>query len=226
MSLNEGSIGQAGLEFFGKVCAAISHDMKNVLAVINENAGLLEDVCLMAEKGRPIDPSRLKRLAGDVRDQVRRADRIVNAMNRFAHSADEPSTETELGELTALFGRLATRFAALRGIAIQTPAPSVPVLVTTFPFGLLNLLWICLDCALTAIGSGQSVELVAESAADGAAVRFQRLGQVNVESVAKIARDRASALPLALNATITADEANTEIVVRVPKSRCMQRTPV
>ena len=70
-------IGNAGLEFFGKVSASISHDIKNVLAVINENAGLLEDFCLMAEKGKPLDPSRLKRLALDVKEQVRRGDGIV-----------------------------------------------------------------------------------------------------------------------------------------------------
>jgi len=208
----------AGIQFFGKMSASISHEIKNVLAVINENAGLLEDICFMADRGKPGDIARLKKIAGDVKDQVRRADRIVTAMSRFAHSADEPSTETDLGELTALLGLLAMRFAAMRGVEIKTLAPSDPVLVTTFPFGLLNLLWTCLDCAMTAAGSGKMVEIVAAKTTEGGLVRFRRLEQLSAASIADIALGRLSALPHALNATIAADETKTELIVRLPKA--------
>ena len=43
MQAHYDSIGGSGLQFFGKVSASISHELKNVLAIINENAGLLED---------------------------------------------------------------------------------------------------------------------------------------------------------------------------------------
>lgn len=207
----------AGIQFFGKMSASICHEIKNVLAVINENAGLLEDICFMADRGKPIDPPRLKRIAGDVKDQVRRADRITTAMSRFAHSADEPSTATDLGELTALLGSLAMRFAAMRGVTIQTLAPSAPVLVTTFPFGLLNLLWTCLDCAMTAAGPGKALELVAEKTTEGGLVRFRRLEPPSAVSVADLALGRLSALDRMLNATIAADDTNTELVVWLPQ---------
>jgi hypothetical protein len=42
--------------------ASISHEIKNVMAIINESAGLLEDYSLMAEKGMPIDPDNASRL--------------------------------------------------------------------------------------------------------------------------------------------------------------------
>ena len=195
MATGSDEVEVAGIQFFGKMSASISHEIKNVLAVINENAGLLEDICFMADRGKPGDIARLKKIAGDVKDQVRRADRIVTAMSRFAHSADEPCTATDLGELTALLGLLAMRFAAMRGVAIQTLAPSAPVLVTTFPFGLLNLLWICLDCAMTAAGSGKTVELVAEKTTEGGLVRFRRLEQLGAATVADLALGRLSALP-------------------------------
>ena len=76
-------IGKEGLQFFGKISASISHEIKNVLAIINENAGLLEDFTLMAEKGRPIDMERFKTVAGKIRGQVGRADGIVKNFNRF-----------------------------------------------------------------------------------------------------------------------------------------------
>ena len=218
MATDSDEVEVAGIQFFGKMSASISHEIKNVLAVINENAGLLEDICCMADRGKPGDIARLKKIAGDVKDQVRRADRIVTAMSRFAHSADEPSTETDLGELIALLGLLAMRFAAMRGVEIKTLAPSDPVLVTTFPFGLLNLLWTCLDCAMTAAGSGKMVEIVAAKTTEGGLVRFRRLEQLSAASIADIALGRLSALPHALNATIAADETKTELIVRLPKA--------
>jgi len=218
MATGSDEVEVAGIQFFGKMSASISHEIKNVLAVINENAGLLEDICFMADRGKPGDIARLKKIAGDVKDQVRRADRIVTAMSRFAHSADEPSTETDLGELTALLGLLAMRFAAMRGVEIKTLAPSDPVLVTTFPFGLLNLLWTCLDCAMTAAGPGKMVEIVAAKTTEGGLVRFRRLEQLSAASIADIALGRLSALPHALNATIAADETKTELIVRLPKA--------
>jgi signal transduction histidine kinase len=82
MATGSDEVEVAGIQFFGKMSASISHEIKNVLAVINENAGLLEDICFMADRGKPGDIVRLKKIAGDVKDQVRRADRIVTAMSR------------------------------------------------------------------------------------------------------------------------------------------------
>lgn len=176
MDPSAGVIGQAGLQFFGKMCASISHDIKNVLAVINENAGLLEDLCLMAEKGRPIEPVRLKRLAGDVQEQIRRGDRIVTGMNRFAHSADAPNVDVDLSEMADLLAALAVRFAAANGVRVQVMSPSRgKVRITTSPFMLLNLMWLCLDGAMASAGPGRTIELAVEDGAEGGRLRFRGL---------------------------------------------------
>ena len=75
-------ITETGLQFFGRISASISHELKNVLAIVNENAGLLEDLTLMADRGQPIDPARLKIMAATVQKQIGRADEILKKMNR------------------------------------------------------------------------------------------------------------------------------------------------
>jgi hypothetical protein len=40
------------LAFFGKINASISHELKNVMAIISETAGLLKDLSDMAATGR------------------------------------------------------------------------------------------------------------------------------------------------------------------------------
>ena len=59
MTPNETAPQETGLQFFGKLSASVSHDLKNVLSIINEKAGLLEDFCHMARRGMAIDMDRI-----------------------------------------------------------------------------------------------------------------------------------------------------------------------
>ena len=58
MNLVNDPLGESGLRFFGKISASISHEIKNAIAVMNENAGLIKDLIMMAERGRPTIRSR------------------------------------------------------------------------------------------------------------------------------------------------------------------------
>ena len=78
MNIHSETVGGMGLQFLGKINASISHEIKNVLAVINENAGLIKDMLIMAEKGRPLDNARINTQVEKVLAQVRRADKIVD----------------------------------------------------------------------------------------------------------------------------------------------------
>jgi signal transduction histidine kinase len=208
-------IGLSGIQFFGKMSASISHDLKNVLAVINENAGLLEDLCLMAEKGKSLDPPRLKRLAGDVKNQIRRGDRIISSMNTFAHSADSESLTIDLRELLGLLVELSLRSASMRGVSIEIDRPSDSVMVTTSPFVLLNLLWFCLDFAMTAAGPGKTVELAAEKTADGARIYFRKLAGMGA-AAGSFPAELENALMRVLNAQIRLDPDSREVSVSLP----------
>ena len=55
---NESVIGEEGLRFFGTMTASISHELKNALSIINEGAGLLEDLAAMSARGMALDPAR------------------------------------------------------------------------------------------------------------------------------------------------------------------------
>ena len=46
---------QDDIAFFGAVTAGLSHELKNVLATINELSGLQDDLQLLARRGRPLD---------------------------------------------------------------------------------------------------------------------------------------------------------------------------
>ncbi|WP_320009175.1 sensor histidine kinase [Maridesulfovibrio sp.] len=110
---------RGGLCFFGQISAAISHDLKNVLAIINEDAGLLQDYSLMAAQGMELDPERMAKLAAKVQGQVKRGDEIIKNMNRFAHSVDLSECEVDYRELIALVVSLLTRMASRKCVTVS-----------------------------------------------------------------------------------------------------------
>lgn len=213
MTIQDAQIGLGGIQFFGKMAASISHEIKNVLAIINENAGLLEDICAMAERGRPIDPARLKRLSGSVKDQIRRADHIMTVMNRFAHSADDACVSIDISEVAELLVSLSARFVAMRGVVLEVGTPAGPVAITTFPFALLNLLWLCLDYAMAVAGPGRAIELLAGKTGEGAWFRFGKLDNMEADAAPPFPAERETALGQALHAQILRDPAAREVKV-------------
>ena len=210
-------IGNAGFQFFGKMNASISHEIKNVLAILNENAGLLQDYCLMADKGKPIDTERQKTLAGKIAKQIKRADSIVKNMNRLAHSVDKPLLQVDLGEIVELMADLSLRFASMRGVTLETTPPKSQVTITTNPFFLENLIWLCLDFAMNVSGGGKSVCLVSEASEEnGAKIKFTRLEALAGTGAGMFPGERERALIDALMGELETNVEAGEIVITLP----------
>ena len=183
------SLGESGLQFFGKVSASIAHEIKNVLAIINENAGLLEDLTFAAQKGAAIDPDRLNRVCRQFSKQILRADEILKNMSRFAHSVDRFEAQVDLHELAVLVGNLAGRPAAMRKLLIVVEPPATPIIAKSNPFLVQNLIWLCLESAFGATTAGGTLRLAAERNDD-------RIG-LRVGGIDGLTEDFAAQLPAA-----------------------------
>ncbi len=206
---------QTGLQFFGKISASISHELKNVLAIINENAGLLEDFTLMADRGVPFDPARLKVMAQAVKKQIGRADAIISNMNRFAHSTDQTITTVDLAQTIEIVLAVTARFALMRGIQIDWQLPENPVALRTAPFLLMNLVWLCLEFSMSAVGDEKQVELVAEETAGGVQIRFRRLAGLTAALLENFPSEPEKILLEALGADLTTEPERKEMVLHL-----------
>ena len=206
-------IGEAGLKFFGKMSASISHEIKNILAIINENAGLLEDFTFLMDQGKPVDSERLKRLAQTLMKQVRRADLILKKMNRFAHSIDDPAKQVDLNEILELMTALADRLADMRSVRLDKRPAQNPVMLKTAPFHLLNLLWLTLDFAMGVAGDDKTVEFAPSATSNGASVSFRRLGDLNPSASMDFPTEQENALLAQVRAELTVNVENEEIIL-------------
>lgn len=153
------------LRFFGKVSASVSHEIKNVFAVINEGAGLLDDLAMMAEKGAPVTPDKLRYVTRSILGQVGRGDRIVRNMNAFAHSVDQDVQTVEVDSAVRLMVELTKRLAGMKNVTLEA-LESEPVSLRTSPYGLERLLYSAVMAGLEGASSTMTVGVRAEN--DGA----------------------------------------------------------
>ncbi|KAF0188160.1 MAG: histidine kinase A domain-containing [Desulfobulbaceae bacterium] len=181
-----GPIGENGLQFFGKVSASISHEIKNVLAIINENAGLLEDLSIAAQRGAAIDPERLNRACQQFSKQIRRADVIIKNMNQFAHSVDQFAAPVDLYNTTELVSNLAGRLAAMRKVTLQVIPPLSPVVIDSNPFLLENLIWLVLEYALDSTSEALTLTLAPEKNDSGTRLRICGIDGLSEDFTSKL----------------------------------------
>lgn len=186
--------GQSGLTYFGRTTASISHELKNALAIIKENAGLLGDYLLMMEKGTSIDPARFKVVAGRIEDQITRADGIIKNLNRFAHCVDDPIKAIDLNETAALLGVLSQREAAMRQVVLQVVTQEGPLTVSTAPYLLLTLLGRFLSACLQHMGDSKTLTVRVAKEADKACVLFQGLDAADLAAAGILPGENESAL--------------------------------
>lgn len=174
--MSDSTTSRDSLKFFGRVSASVSHEIKNVFAVINEKAGLIGDLSLMAERGMPIDPERLKTVADSIQGQIRRGDTIVKNMNAFAHSIDEDTREVDLAEILELTVALATRMADMQQVRLSL-GDREPAALIANPFDLLRLLHSSIAAALDGLGQGDALAVGVKPDAAGACFTFAVSGK-------------------------------------------------
>jgi signal transduction histidine kinase len=172
MNTHHHEIRDENVRFFGKVVASISHEIKNVMAIINEKAGLLQDLTLMAQKGMTLDINRVQTIADDMRMQIRRGDTIVKNMNKFAHSVDEELQEVVLNDLTGLMTIISGRFASGFGATLNFKPAQTGFTVRTRPFLLEFILWDCIKIALERCGEDKTITIAVEKSDQGAQIQF------------------------------------------------------
>lgn len=161
-----------GLRFFGRISAAVSHDLKNVLSIINEKNGLLEDFCMMAKRGGAADLGRIDAIAGQVKTQVTRADQIIRRFNQFAHSTDHPVAATDLGDTAASLVALAGRLLSHLEVSVAVQPVDPPVTIATRPLLVQELIWTGLEWAAAHRDQTREIPMAVDAAPEGATVRI------------------------------------------------------
>jgi signal transduction histidine kinase len=164
------------LAFFGKISASISHELKNILAIISETAGLLHDLTELATKGKDVELEMLKTCCQDIEDEIRRGFDTVKQMNTFAHSVDDALKSTNLADVINLTINLAGYLSFASKVRFDLQQDSPPMIFTC-PFRLQNLIYQTLVYAFESAGTDGEIRVSVHQEPDGSArITFSNLG--------------------------------------------------
>jgi hypothetical protein len=160
-----GKICAEGFSFFGVTNRLISHELKNILAIISETAGLFEELVELSESGMRLEPGKLRSLGESIEEEIGRANAVVGVMNQFAHSVDDFFSEVDVDRTLDLMVSLSHLNPLSKTVKIQHVRNETQIVYTS-PFFLQNLIHQALDFALAFPGPNREIHLGAHPGGD------------------------------------------------------------
>ncbi len=148
------------LKFFGKMTASATHELKNSLAIINENAGLLNDLVTFSKNGGPsLSADRMLKLSQTLKQQVMRADNTIQRLNRFSHTVDKDSQMIDLEDTIRLTIDVSSRLLDMMGVSLKLSTENGPVMIRTHLFYLETFLWRAIETACNLTGEDKTISI-------------------------------------------------------------------
>ncbi len=163
---------EENLKFFGEVTASVSHDMSNIITIMNETGGLLED---MIEFGDPseLNAENLAPFVLNIAKQVDRGRRMIRELNRFAHSVDVPKADFLFDDAVSNVTALARRLALLKQVELSFTPGAKNMGIHGNPFIFRRWLFTLLRQCWERLAPETSLQLTSRKAGDRVLLRIQ-----------------------------------------------------
>ncbi|MFH2036077.1 MAG: hypothetical protein ABIJ45_06705 [Candidatus Zixiibacteriota bacterium] len=159
------------LKFFSAVTASVTHELNNVLSIINQTGGLLEDLLYGVSQGETIQPEQLERIAGKINVQTERGIGIIRRLNNFSHSCDENTSELDIYEITAAITGLSQRLADMARVNLTTDRTnSESVIVHNNPLKIQQIIFLILREIFKAASKDDGAGLMTKKTDNGAII--------------------------------------------------------
>lgn len=150
------------LAFFGKMTANLTHEVKNVLAIIQESAGLMEDITAICPLAEEKYQEKFNHSMATIKQQLHRGIDLTTQFNRFAHTPDRSRAELDLVDTVGQFCLLTRRLARLKNIGLTAGDPSPAnekFRLTTNPVQFYMALFFSLESCLTALPANNEIRM-------------------------------------------------------------------
>ena len=170
--------------FFGKITAAMTHEINNILAIIKESSGLMQDIISMARDSDFPYLDKFQSTLAQIDNQVQRGINVTKKLNSFAHSADEPVAKIDLYELTDQIVSLSQRFARLKNVCLKLIPENNEnhLLIVSRPVQLQMALFTCIEFFVNILEPGSEIHIRPEKRGDQYAVNISCKGNITNKS--------------------------------------------
>ncbi|MGC8658145.1 MAG: hypothetical protein ACP5U1_03640 [Desulfomonilaceae bacterium] len=145
--------------FMGKVTAAMTHDMQNVLAIISEAAGLAQDLLVMSDDSVFPLKNRLIEVVGKIEGQVARGSEIVGELNRFSHVPDDKKRQEDMDAVLNQTIFLSAKLSRLNQVTLKVEQLEEPIILNYNPLKSRMLVYRTLEFLTPLVGKGSEIIL-------------------------------------------------------------------
>lgn len=202
------------VQVFTTVIASVSHEIKNVLAIINENGGLLNDLVIMGgAAGQGVAPERVKAATSSISRQVHRANMIMRNCNRLAHLGDTKLGQESLSEILELMAALANRQAGMKNVTIHVDCPD-GLQITALKLPLASLIYLLLQTMIAVDAGTAAIQIGARMNGTEIVILFERK-LVEIECVDIFDKPQVKNLLLVLGASYSVGGQGIKIILPV-----------
>jgi len=207
-----GKICAEGLSFLGKTNRLISHELKNILAIISETLGLVDELMKLSETGMELKPGKLSSLSESIIEEVERANAIIRNMNTFAHSVDEFITEVDIGQAVSLVIEFCQYDSALRKTKLHL-SKSESCVIYTSPFFLEMLIYQVLAYVLRGADTEDEIRISFDCKDNDARIIFAGIASNNLD---EFPTKKEALFAEALSGKVSLDAAAGELHINLP----------
>ena len=159
---NENILRDSQLASLGKMLAGYSHELKNHLAIINESAGLMDDLLEMGSIDDEQSVQRFKRSISLICERINQADTMAKYMNGFAHKMDVPVSNFDVNELLIEELAFLDRFFWIKSASLHKELqPDLPA-VSNNPSLLQFVIFTYIHRIIAVIDSGGEITLTSQ----------------------------------------------------------------
>lgn len=203
-----------GLSFFGKTNRLISHELKNILAIMSETLGLMDELIKLSDSGKKLlEPDKLSSLSESIIEEVERANTIIQNMNAFAHSVDDIITDVDIRQSLILVMELCQLNPALRKIKPRL-ADSDPCIIFTSPFLIKIFFYHLLTSCLRAPGQKDNILISLNCSQNEVEILFSGITSSVFD---ELPSKEEMIFTKALSAEISKDSAGGRFYISIPK---------
>ncbi|RJQ61435.1 MAG: hypothetical protein C4530_06370 [Desulfobacteraceae bacterium] len=161
------------IAFFGRITAGVTHELKNVLAIIGESSGLMEDLIQISKESSFPHAERMHRAIETIREQIQRGVEITTRLNRFAHDPDHAVRSIGLNETLENLAALTNRFARLKNVALAVQKSEEAITIESRPVMLQMVLFICIEYGLDILTAGGRIDIQPAVEDGNSRIRFR-----------------------------------------------------
>ena len=208
-----GRICAEGFSFFGMTNRLISHELKNILAIISETLGLINELVELSETGMELKPGKLRSLSESVIEEVERANRIIKNMNTFAHSVDEFVREVDIRQIVNLMIEMSQLDSTGKNVRLRLVENEACVIYTS-PFFLEKLIYNVINFSLLGAGPENEIRVSFDSDDHGVRIIFSGIAP-NI--IGEFPTKKEDLLAEILSAKVSLDFTARELSIILPK---------